>query len=223
MAYIQLLNIVKGYPDGENRWNEVLRGVNLELEAGDFVAVTGASGSGKTTLLSILGLLTLPDAGSYTLEGKQLPASEVERAALRNVKTGFVFQEHRLLPQYTALDNILIPVLATQRQAAPSQVAYARRLMEMTGIAPLAAKYPHTLSGGEAGRVALCRALVMKPALLLADEPTGQLDALSARNVVALLRQVNDELKTAILMVTHSAETASAARIIRTLENGILA
>ncbi|MDR0698571.1 MAG: ABC transporter ATP-binding protein [Tannerella sp.] len=222
MAYIQLLNIVKGYPDGENRRNETLRGVNLNVEAGDFVAVTGASGSGKTTLLSILGLLMTPDAGSYILDGKPLPASETERAALRNKKIGFVFQEHRLLPQYTALDNILLPVLATQRQAEPSQIAYARRLMELTGIAPLETKYPHTLSGGESGRTALCRALVMRPALLLADEPTGQLDTLSAQHIATLLRQVNEELKTTILMVTHSAETASVAHSIRTLENGIL-
>jgi ABC-type lipoprotein export system ATPase subunit len=222
MAYIQLLNIVKGYPDGENRRNETLRGVNLNVEAGDFVAVTGASGSGKTTLLSILGLLMLPDSGSYILDGKPLPASEMERAALRNKKIGFVFQEHRLLPQYMALDNILLPVLATQRQATPSQIAYARRLMELAGIASLETKYPTALSGGESGRTALCRALMMKPALLLADEPTGQLDARSAQQIVALLRQVNKELKTTILMVTHSAETASAAHSIRTLENGIL-
>jgi ABC-type lipoprotein export system ATPase subunit len=222
MAYIQLLNIVKGYPDGENRRNEVLRGVNLEMEAGDFAAVTGASGSGKTTLLSILGLLMLPDAGSYILDGTQLSSAGMESAALRNRKIGFVFQEHRLLPQYTVLDNILLPILATQRHVVSSQTAYARRLMELTGIAPLETKYPHTLSGGESGRTALCRALVMKPALLLADEPTGQLDTLSAQNIVALLRQVNEDLKTTILMVTHSAETASAAHSIHTLENGIL-
>jgi ABC-type lipoprotein export system ATPase subunit len=193
------------------------------MESGDFTAVTGASGSGKTTLLSILGLLLLPDEGSYLFDGRQLPTSENERARLRNRKIGFVFQEHRLLPQYTALDNILLPVLATQKQADASQIAYARRLMELADIASLETKYPHTLSGGESGRTALCRALVMKPALLLADEPTGQLDAVSARNIISLLRKVNEELKTTILMVTHSTETASAAHTVLTLENGILA
>jgi ABC-type lipoprotein export system ATPase subunit len=222
MTYIQLTNIVKSYPDGEGRWNETLRGVNLEMEAGDFVIVTGASGSGKTTLLSILGLLMHPDSGDYILEGKQAPSSETERARLRNSRIGFVFQEHRLLPQYTALDNILIPVLATQRQSDPSQTAYARRLMELTGIASLAHKYPHTLSGGESGRTALCRALLMKPALLLADEPTGQLDALNAQKIVELLQKVNEELKTTILMVTHSTAAVSAARKVLTLENGTL-
>ncbi|MDR0566861.1 MAG: ATP-binding cassette domain-containing protein [Prevotellaceae bacterium] len=223
MTFIQLSNIVKSYPDGENRRNEVLRGLNLQLDAGDFVAVMGASGSGKTTLLSIVGLLLPPDGGCYTIEGRRLPASEIERAGLRNRTIGFVFQEHRLLPQYTVLDNILLPVLATQRQADAEQVKYARRLMALTGIAALEAKYPHTLSGGESGRTALCRALVMKPLLLLADEPTGQLDAAGAQHITALLRQVNEELKTTILMVTHSAATASTAHAIRTIENGILA
>jgi ABC-type lipoprotein export system ATPase subunit len=194
----------------------------MELEAGSFTAVMGSSGAGKTTLLSILGLLLLPERGDYIFDGKPLPASETERAGLRNRKIGFVFQEHRLLPQYTALDNILLPVLAAQKRADASQTAYARRLMELAGIAALENKYPHTLSGGESGRTALCRALVMKPALLLADEPTGQLDAANARSIAALLRKVNDELNTSILMVTHSAETASVAHSIRTLENGIL-
>jgi ABC-type lipoprotein export system ATPase subunit len=222
MAFIKLTHIFKSYPDGANSRNEVLRDLNLELGYGDFVAVTGASGSGKTTLLSVLGLLLTPDEGTYLLDGEPAPASETERAALRNRKTGFVFQEHRLLPQYTVLDNILLPVLATQKRAGVSQIAYARRLMELTGIASLETRYPHTLSGGESGRTALCRALVMKPAILLADEPTGQLDALSARNITALLRQINEELKTAILTVTHSDETAAAARHIYTLKNGTL-
>lgn len=222
MSFIKLIRISKSYPDGENRRNEVLRGLNLELDAGDFVAVTGVSGSGKTTLLSILGLLTTPDEGNYIFDGEPLPLSENERAGLRNRKIGFVFQEHRLLPQYTALDNILIPTLAAQKRVETSQIAYARRLMEMTGIAALENKYPHTLSGGESGRTALCRALVMKPNLLLADEPTGQLDAATARNIAALLRQVNEELKTTVLIVTHSDETAAAAHTVRTLKNGIL-
>jgi ABC-type lipoprotein export system ATPase subunit len=222
MSYIQLSNIVKSYPDGEDRRNEVLRGLNLEMEAGDFVAVMGASGSGKTTLLSVMGLMLLPDSGNYILDGEQAPSLETDRARLRNRKTGFVFQEHRLLPQYTTLDNILVPTLAIRKRASSEQIEYARRLMELTGIASLENKYPHTLSGGESGRAALCRALVMKPALLLADEPTGQLDAASAKHIVELLQRINEELKTTILMVTHSAETASAAHSIRTLENGIL-
>jgi ABC-type lipoprotein export system ATPase subunit len=222
MAYIQLTNIAKSYPDGEGRRNETLRGVNLEIETGDFVIIAGASGSGKTTLLSIMGLLMYPDSGDYIFEGKPAPSSETERAGVRNSRIGFVFQEHRLLPQYTALDNILIPVLATQRQAGPSQIAYARHLMEQTGIATLENKYPHTLSGGESGRVALCRALLMKPAILLADEPTGQLDAFNAQKIIVLLKQLNEELKTTVLMVTHSTAAVSAARKVLTLENGIL-
>jgi ABC-type lipoprotein export system ATPase subunit len=200
----------------------VLLGVDLEMEAGDFTAITGASGSGKTTLLSILGLVTPPDEGAYLLDGEDVLLPGLNLAKMRNRKIGFVFQEHRLLPQYTVFDNILLPALAAQRQADASQTEYARHLMELAGIAGLEAKYPHTLSGGEASRTALCRALVMQPALLLADEPTGQLDAANAHNIVSLLRQINGELHATILMVTHSAETASAAHNIRTLENGIL-
>jgi ABC-type lipoprotein export system ATPase subunit len=222
MTFIKLTHIAKSYPDGTNSRNEVLRDVNLELGTGDFVAVMGASGSGKTTLLSILGLMLTPDDGTYLLDGEPAPTSETARAALRNRKIGFVFQEHRLLPQYTVLDNILLPALAAQKRASAEQIAYARRLMELAGIASLETKYPQTLSGGESGRTALCRALLMKPALLLADEPTGQLDVINAQNIVALLRQVNDELKTAILMVTHSADTAAAAQRIYILKNGIL-
>jgi ABC-type lipoprotein export system ATPase subunit len=222
MPLIQLVDIVKSYPDGEKGRNCVLRHIDMEAEAGDFAAIMGASGSGKTTLLSILGLLVPPDGGSYRLEGEDALAAGVNQARIRNRKIGFVFQEHRLLPQYTVLDNILLPALACRTQADASQTAYARRLMELTGIASLEAKYPHTLSGGESSRAALCRALVMKPSLLLADEPTGQLDAANSRNIVSLLRQVNEELGTTILMVTHSAEVASAARRLLTLENGIL-
>ena len=210
MTFIQLSNIVKSYPDGENRRNEVLRGLNLQLDAGDFVAVMGASGSGKTTLLSIVGLLLPPDGGCYTIEGRRLPASEIERAGLRNRTIGFVFQEHRLLPQYTVLDNILLPVLATQHQAEAEQVKYARRLMALTGIAALETKYPHTLSGGESGRTALCRALVMKPLLLLADEPTGNLDSKNGEEVMTMLEELNRD-GTTVIMVTHSPSHAERA------------
>ncbi|KAA6348242.1 Lipoprotein-releasing system ATP-binding protein LolD [termite gut metagenome] len=222
MSILHLSHITKSYPDGEHTRNEVLRDINMEVDAGAFIAITGASGSGKTTLLSILGLLIPPDGGSYRLDGEETFAPSVDRTVIRNRKIGFVFQEHRLLPQYTALDNILLPTLAFQRQADASQITYARQLMELTGIAALERKYPPTLSGGESSRTALCRALVMKPVLLLADEPTGQLDAVSSQTIVSLLRQINKELGTTILMVTHSPEVAATTHHIQTLENGII-
>ena len=222
MELIQLSKISKSYPDGENKKIFVLKELDMEVAKGEFTAITGASGSGKTTLLSVLGLLLPPDEWSYRFEGKEMLAAGTGQAAIRNRKIGFVFQEHRLLPQFTVLDNILLPTLASQLQADDAQIVYARQLMELTGIAGLAAKYPPTLSGGESSRTALCRALVMKPALLLADEPTGQLDAANSRNIVCLLKKVNEELGTTILMVTHSADVASAARRILTLTNGAI-
>jgi ABC-type lipoprotein export system ATPase subunit len=219
---VRLSGITKKYPDGENSFNHVLRGVSMSIEKGDFVAIKGASGSGKTTLLSILGTLIQPDEGSYVLGGMEVNTPGVDYSAVRNQKLGFVFQDHRLMPQLTALENILLPTLAFQNKADDSQVAYAKQLMELTGITSVAGQYPDTLSGGETSRVSLCRALIMKPLLVLADEPTGQLDAENARNIALLLAKVNKELGTTIIMVTHSEETAAVANRILTLKDGLL-
>lgn len=218
---IQLNNITKSYPDGNSR-NHVLRDVNMTVEKSDFIAIKGASGSGKTTLLSILGTLLRPDAGSYLLNNIEMNTQGVDYSAVRNQNIGFVFQDHRLMPQLTALENILLPTLAFQSKTNESQLNYVKQLMEMTGITAISAHYPENISGGEACRVALCRALIMKPLLVLADEPTGQLDAENARNVALLLKKINTELKTTIVMVTHSDETAHAANKIFTLANGCL-
>ena len=219
---IKISGITKKYPDGENSFNHVLRGVSMNIEKGDFIAIKGASGSGKTTLLSILGTLIQPDGGSYVLDGMEINTPGVDYSAIRNQKLGFVFQDHRLMPQLTALENILLPTLAFQNRANESQTNYAQQLMELTGITPVADQYPETLSGGEACRTALCRALIMKPLLVLADEPTGQLDAENARNVALLLAKANKELGTTIIMVTHADETAAVASKTLTLKDGIL-
>jgi ABC-type antimicrobial peptide transport system, ATPase component len=222
MALIQLSNIVKSYPDGENKRNNVLRGISFDVQAGDFIAITGASGSGKTTLLSILGTLLQPDSGSYFLSGEEMFAAGVDLSVVRNKNIGFVFQEHRLMPQYTVLDNILLPVLAQQSKAEKEQIEYAWQLMDITGITSIANQYPQTISGGEASRTALCRSLIMKPLLLLADEPTGQLDNVNSRNIVSLLSQINKELGTTIVMVTHSEEVSAAANNILSIKDGVL-
>ena len=219
---IRLSGITKKYTDGADSFNHVLRGVNMNIEKSDFIAIKGASGSGKTTLLSILGTLIQPDEGSYVLDGMEINTPGVDYSAVRNKKLGFVFQDHRLLPQLTALDNILLPTLAFQNKAEDSQIDYAKQLMELVGITSVAGQYPESLSGGEACRVALCRALIMKPLLVLADEPTGQLDAENARNVALLLAEVNKELGTTIVMVTHSDETAAVANRSLTLKDGVL-
>ena len=219
---IKLINITKKYQDGEHRFNDVLRGVNVTIETGDFVAIKGASGSGKTTILSILGTLLHPDSGTYFFDGKEMYTTGTDYSFIRNQKIGFLFQDHRLMPQLTALENILLPTLAFQKRTEKIQMNYATQLMELTGITSIATQYPDTLSGGETCRVALCRALIMKPLLVLADEPTGLLDADNARNVAALLAKVNKELGTTIVMVTHSDEMAAIANKVLLLKNGIL-
>jgi len=219
---IRLSGITKYYQDGRTSQNRVLRGVNINVDKGEFIAVKGASGSGKTTLLSILGTLLMPDEGSYLFDGKELITQGVDHAAIRNRHIGFMFQDHRLLPQFTAMENILLPVLAYRQQVDSEETDYARRLMSLTGVSKVADQYPDTLSGGEAGRIALCRALVMKPLLLLADEPTGQLDTDNSLKIALLLSEINKTLQTTIVMVTHSDEMAATAHSIFTLKEGIL-
>jgi len=219
---IRLSGITKYYQDGRTSQNRVLRGVNMNVDKGEFIAVKGASGSGKTTLLSILGTLLMPDEGSYLFDGKELITPDVDHAAIRNRHIGFMFQDHRLLPQFTAMENILLPVLAYRQQVDSEETDYARRLMSLTGVSKVADQYPDTLSGGEAGRIALCRALVMKPLLLLADEPTGQLDTDNSLKIALLLSEINKTLQTTIVMVTHSDEMAATAHSIFTLKEGIL-
>lgn len=221
MALLDLINIRKSYRDGENRLNHVLRDINMSVAAGEFVAIQGVSGSGKTTLLSVLGTLLAPDSGRYLLDGTDITAATgLDR--IRNERIGFVFQDHRLLPQYTVWENILLPTLAYAAESNAEEKEYARKLMELVRISALSGQYPHTLSGGEAGRVALCRALIRKPLLLLADEPTGQLDRENARNIVALLSEINRSLHTTIIMATHSAEASSAAHRVLMLQGGTI-
>ncbi|MDR1730388.1 MAG: ABC transporter ATP-binding protein [Prevotellaceae bacterium] len=222
MTLIKLKDIQKSYPDGENRLNRVLQGVDMEVRKGEFIAIKGASGSGKTTLLSILGTLLMPDSGSYFLNNTDMTAPGIDCPLVRNKQIGFVFQDHRLLPQYTAMENILLPALAHKSKAGEEEIDYARRLMELARIRGVANQYPHTLSGGEASRVAVCRALIMKPLLVLADEPTGQLDRENAKNIASLLSEINKDIQTTIVMATHSDETSSVAHCILTLKEGKL-
>lgn len=222
MALIEMTGIRKHFRDGSERLNEVLRGIDLTVERGDFLAIKGASGSGKTTLLSVLGLLIRPDGGEYRLDGNRLFENEADDARTRNQRIGFVFQDHRLLPQYTVLENILLPTLAYQATSKREQMERARGLMRSTGIEALSDRYPAGLSGGESSRVALCRALIMNPALVLADEPTGQLDADNARAIAGLLAGMNREMGTTVIMVTHSDEMASYAKQVKILNKGCL-
>lgn len=217
---LQLTNITKRFADGQRNLT-VLDHLSLQVSEGEFIAITGESGAGKTTLLSILGTLLQADEGEYTIHGKKVKPSQLN--ALRNKEIGIVYQDHRLLPQFTVLQNILLPTLATKSSATEEELQRALRLLDFMGIGALQDSPVTILSGGEKTRVAICRALIMEPSLLLADEPTGQLDADNAQTIAELFRKVNTELHTTIVMVTHSPEMAKAAQATYTLKDGKLA
>lgn len=193
----------------------VLRDVSFTLSAGESAAVTGPSGCGKSTLLHLVGALDRPDSGSVSFEGAELSTlDEAQAAAFRNRSIGFIFQNHALLPQCTALENVLVPVLAS-RAATAEDTARARELLGKLGLAGREHHRPAQLSGGENQRVAVARALILRPRLLLADEPTGSLDEAAAGALTQLLLDLNRDLGTALLVVTHSPDVA--ARMGRTL------
>ena len=219
---LQIINIKKSYSDGLLRENQVLKDINLSVAAGEFVAIKGASGVGKTTLLKIIGTLLPPDEGQYLFDGQDIFAENIDLSQLRNEKIGFVFQDHYLLPQLTAYENVLLPALAFRNKSSHGQEQNAQRLMREMGVWEVKNQYPASLSGGEAQRTALCRALVMKPQLILADEPTGQLDAENAAQVVKLLSETAKNANTAVVMVTHAAEMAQFADRTFILEDGKL-
>ncbi len=222
MPLIRLKQISVAYPDGESK-AEILRGLSLDLQHGEVVAITGPSGSGKSTLLSVMGALLHPDSGEYFFNEIAVNnLDDVARAQFRNRSIGFVFQDHRLLPQFTVRENILLPVLAGQQQTTKEQEERADYLLQTTGIASHAHKYPEQLSGGECQRVAICRALIMSPELLLADEPTGLLDAANADRITDLLLAINVSEKCTLLMVTHAERVAQKAGQVYNLRNGIL-
>jgi len=194
----------------------ILTNVSLELDRGAAVAIVGPSGAGKSTLLYVLGALDAPSAGTATLLGKNPYAmTPAQQAAFRNRHVGFVFQDHHLLPQCTVLENVLIPTLAGGG-ATPEMEQRARSLLERVGLTARLDHLPSRLSGGERQRVAVCRALIHQPTLLLADEPTGNLDRASADAVGTLLLDLHREQNTILICVTHSHELAQ--RFPRRLE-----
>jgi lipoprotein-releasing system ATP-binding protein len=204
---LQVTNLCKDYPTRSGPL-AVLRGVTFELQPGEALAVMGPSGSGKSTLLHILGTLDQPTAGTVRLDGRDpfvLP--EPALADFRNRTIGFVFQDHYLLPQCSVLENVLVPTLASRHDRAAAE-KWARALLERVGLSGRLDHLPAELSGGERQRVAVARALIHHPRLLLADEPTGNLDRHAARAVAELLLDLHRHEQTVLMVVTHSAELA---------------
>jgi lipoprotein-releasing system ATP-binding protein len=220
---LRLEGITRDFGEGEAR-TRVLRGVDFTLRRGEFAALMGPSGSGKSTLLHIMGLLGRPTSGRVLLDGRDTGAmDDDELTRYRGRTLGFVFQFHHLLPGFTALENVIIPMAADKGRLDGSMPECGRALLERVGLAARADARATTLSGGQAQRVAIARSLAMNPKVVLADEPTGNLDTQSADDVFALLREVNRRQKVTFLVVTHDRRLAERTdRIIELVDGRIV-
>jgi lipoprotein-releasing system ATP-binding protein len=220
---IALEGIQKSYNLGLPSQTEVLHGIDLMVGHGEFVALMGPSGSGKSTLLNILGLLERMTAGSYKLQGEEMSGLDDAGLTLRRRQTlGFVFQFHHLLPAFTALENVTLPVLMVEGRVSTKQLQHARDLLAEVGLAGAEQKRPAELSGGMQQRVAIARSVVLNPPLVLADEPTGNLDQASSAEVFALMRRLHAERGTSFLVVTHDVHLAERCDRLLELVDGNL-
>ena len=220
---IDVVGLYKTFPMG-GRELVVLNDINLHIARGELIAIIGASGAGKSTLLQILGTLDRPTKGTVSFEGQNLfQLTEQQQAEFRNRRVGFVFQFHHLLPEFTALENVSMPLLLRDGVSVSEAASAATTLLERVGLGHRLDHKPPELSGGERQRVALARALVTRPALVLADEPTGNLDAETSNEIQALLRELREEFGMSLVIVTHDPRLAESADRILTMRSGRLA
>lgn len=224
MSLIRLEDIYKTYYLGEVDV-PVLRGVSLEIERGEMVALMGASGSGKSTLMNLLGCLDRPTSGRYWLDGEEISTLSPDRLArLRGSKLGFVFQNFNLLPRTSALEQVLLPLeYSPRRESHQARRQRCRMLLERVGLGERLDHEPSQMSGGQQQRVAIARALVNEPSVLLADEPTGNLDSRTSKDVLRLFQQLNAEQGITVILVTHDAGVAGYARRTIHVSDGMIA
>ena len=221
---IRLAGLTKAYNVGTPVETEVLHGLDLSLEQGEFAALIGPSGSGKSTLLNIIGLLERPTGGLLSIDGRDTARlSEAELTQLRGRSIGFVFQFHHLLPAFSALENVTLPAIIARGVSDDEAEATALQLLDAVGLKAHARKKPFDLSGGQQQRVAIARALALKPRLILADEPTGNLDTHTADDIFALLRAFNRDTRCACLIVTHDPRLAARCDRVVQLVDGRIA
>ena len=222
MAMVDLKGITRTYKTGSVAV-EALRGIDLEIKEGEFVSIMGASGSGKSTLMNILGCLDKPTQGTYLLDGRNISSfSKSDLARLRNQTLGFVFQSFHLLPRTTALENVELPLLYKEEELSWKEIrSRSKKALESVGLGDRLDHTPNELSGGQKQRVAIARALVTEPSILLADEPTGNLDSRTSLEIIKTMQRLNKEGLT-ILMVTHEPDIARFTRRIVTLRDGVI-
>lgn len=220
---LEAKNVVKHFTDGKSTV-EVIKGLSLKVHAGEFVSIVGSSGSGKSTLLHVLGGLDRPTEGQVWLNGQRFDhMGEAERGYLRNQHLGFVYQFHHLLPEFTALENVAMPLMLREGTNYKDVKAQAEYLLNRVGLSHRLTHKPGELSGGERQRVALARALVAKPSLMMADEPTGNLDRKTAVKIFELLSDLRQEFNMAMLIVTHDEQLAQTADSVLHMQDGIWA